>query len=754
MQQKEMSKPSFFNEIIKWLQFNYKNLKREDKALIYSFEAGDIHDLSTSVLKQLTPNLFNESLTSEIDYEYLPTVLVDSFYFQCFYSDQLLEIGAPNFQYFTNIILELLSSPSCYFIPSLFQSSSSDVDSSPSPTHSSSSYSGAEQEQKELLFKYEQPASNIIKITSGRHVYLYQVTSPTNRIDLEFILCELNRIHSFASLCPAYGKSSNIDEIDSEICQENNRKEISQNSKISQEISSNPLPKPANIQQNEKEEEITVQTEKAKEKEKAKRERERERHSKSLTGSLDATEPIRTAEGKEEGKECGVGAETVEKERMENLENLLLKQDIEFSFDNFDLMSYTHLFLLCLLINPRDASPNHFHIALNFNVQSNKPIFTFKSLENHLPFGTNDKNDKEIVRNILYLFPQMNENIPVEFIYFFLCFSPEIMLIETLIKLQNQNDYYSKLHKKNIISEDDFYKSTRKLSLNISIPRGLIKSLYNRILAIQSYFREQLGIPASEILTTQNFQMKSMRKDSGISFHTLLCFIEPGVGQFYQNLREKYPKNRIIEAYREIYQVTIDPNSRLNFNDFLAVSRYIFQSSYANNVDKPSVTCCISTSASELLDIITMKNIGNDVLRSFFTRMKNLACFNPTDIVFSVIIRGNMTEDLLKCLLEQGAEVGKSSSYNGYNTLHAAASKNGKSIIPILIKAGANVNELDDANETPLDKAIKYAEPETLDTLHSCGAKPTPKFSMLFQTYLETKVLERGPSQPFRSLIL
>eukprot|EP00092_Neocalanus_flemingeri_P074503 GFUD01092144.1.p1 GENE.GFUD01092144.1~~GFUD01092144.1.p1 ORF type:complete len:124 (+),score=44.65 GFUD01092144.1:46-417(+) len=82
--------------------------------------------------------------------------------------------------------------------------------------------------------------------------------------------------------------------------------------------------------------------------------------------------------------------------------------------------------------------------------------------------------------------------------------------------------------------------------------------------------------------------------------------------------------------------------------------------------------------------------------------------------VDEVLIRLNMGEDVnQKC-------------YPRYSTpLHDAICCGRQEVVSLLVERGANVNELDYKNQTPLKVAIRYGQEDLEELLRSKGAKET-----------------------------
>ena len=70
--------------------------------------------------------------------------------------------------------------------------------------------------------------------------------------------------------------------------------------------------------------------------------------------------------------------------------------------------------------------------------------------------------------------------------------------------------------------------------------------------------------------------------------------------------------------------------------------------------------------------------------------------------------------DVIKHLLNEGANVNRQDQNNKDTPLHLAARYNDTEAVRILIENGADVNLMNDVNKTPLDYADKGSEVERL----------------------------------------
>ena len=79
--------------------------------------------------------------------------------------------------------------------------------------------------------------------------------------------------------------------------------------------------------------------------------------------------------------------------------------------------------------------------------------------------------------------------------------------------------------------------------------------------------------------------------------------------------------------------------------------------------------------------------------------------------------------EIAELLIDKGADVNAKDEKFGLTPLHNAAESGRKEIAELLISKGADVNAKDTGGETPLDRAIKSKQTETVDLLRKHGGK-------------------------------
>ena len=82
------------------------------------------------------------------------------------------------------------------------------------------------------------------------------------------------------------------------------------------------------------------------------------------------------------------------------------------------------------------------------------------------------------------------------------------------------------------------------------------------------------------------------------------------------------------------------------------------------------------------------------------TALQNATAFNRTDVI--------------KRLVDEGADVNRQTRYGKDTPLHYAARKNNTEAVRLLLDNGADINLKNDDNKTPLDEARKGSEVESL----------------------------------------
>ena len=79
--------------------------------------------------------------------------------------------------------------------------------------------------------------------------------------------------------------------------------------------------------------------------------------------------------------------------------------------------------------------------------------------------------------------------------------------------------------------------------------------------------------------------------------------------------------------------------------------------------------------------------------------------------------------EIAELLIDKGADANAKDEKFGLTPLHNAAESGRKEIAELLISKGADVNAKDTGGETPLDRAIKSKQTETVDLLRKHGGK-------------------------------
>ena len=77
----------------------------------------------------------------------------------------------------------------------------------------------------------------------------------------------------------------------------------------------------------------------------------------------------------------------------------------------------------------------------------------------------------------------------------------------------------------------------------------------------------------------------------------------------------------------------------------------------------------------------------------------------------------NNRTDVVRCLIEKGANVKKQNRYNGSTALHLASSYNHTDVIKILVQHGARTDIKDNDGNTPIDDARIRNHEEAVDLL-------------------------------------
>ena len=481
---------------------------------------------------------------------------------------------------------------------------------------------------------------------------------------------------------------------------------------------------------------------------------------------------IKITKGKEESKYY----EIIKKEKNKNYTlNLgyLLENFPEYS-GIISKKNYFHVFITSLLSNSTEISTNNILFDFIFCDKNNEKKelkeIKLKIIENdsgflHQSTGGGMENDSSggnrpfEIRNMIYLFPQMDEYIDEKLLLNFLQISPELFLIYWLITLQSQNKLFnnyienkifdfaqsgSKDEERTLIDGSKIYISQgankKTLEIPIQLPRGLIRKLFRLIINLQNYIKQKLVGYENEQINESAINL-----DNKIKFNDLFHLIHPEVANYYDKIRENYS---MLEGIEKIYSDNLVLSNKIDFFPFPSIqgslneyfyfcSNYFFQ-----EVSKRKNVQDIEFSLGELFLEIYFSSLWNVILFLFIKKLNYFKLKNLNELILLLFNQNQLIPiliDYFSMNVFESFQINRSiDDLGGYTLLHLAVTRENFSLVKCLIKNKANVNAKDIKDETPLDKALKRNLKQYVTELLQNNAKPSIPYSYLLDQFIKT----------------
>ena len=233
------------------------------------------------------------------------------------------------------------------------------------------------------------------------------------------------------------------------------------------------------------------------------------------------------------------------------------------------------------------------------------------------------------------------------------------------------------------------------LNLPIRLEQGLVGDLYRKLTTIQQILKETPNCTCQQLFEK----------------------VQPTVAAFYTTIRGKHD---IVEGFHAAYLATLDLALKTKlipgktFHD--KASWLIYE---ARNRLKREIS--VTEALDELLNVIPFAELTEKEQVLIMSLVKNFPNINPSHLLHSLLTRGQCSVFTLQTLLENNADINwKNEDLRGYNALHLACKYNNpENIISWILFSQNNVdiNAVDEAKETPLDKVYKYRDPESAESL-------------------------------------
>lgn len=210
--------------------------------------------------------------------------------------------------------------------------------------------------------------------------------------------------------------------------------------------------------------------------------------------------------------------------------------------DIVDSMNFSAMFISGLLTGPHDGKPDNFMLELKVDKSQKVTQMSIVGIDNDIAFASpivsidrgELKGSHHVgIKNVLYFFPQMNNQIDQQFVLLFLKNIPEMIVIYWLSSILLKNQSYQQLIQSGIFTQEEF----ENLHLPIKFVKGTVISIYDKICRIQT----------------------ELTNDPYISHNQLFRTIDPLLYYYYRGIIERVKRekggdcNYIIESIQQIY---------------------------------------------------------------------------------------------------------------------------------------------------------------------------------------------------------
>jgi hypothetical protein len=154
--------------------------------------------------------------------------------------------------------------------------------------------------------------------------------------------------------------------------------------------------------------------------------------------------------------------------------------------EKIDARNFSEMFVLDVITDPQDGKADNRMARIYLNNTRTIERLRLVGIDNDISFADpvikqqrGEHKDKHYinVKNILYFFPQMNQEIHPEFRQHFLSHSPEVITIQWLEALAKKNEEYAELLEQGVLTQEQL----ATLQLPIKLVPGLALKLKNKI---------------------------------------------------------------------------------------------------------------------------------------------------------------------------------------------------------------------------------------------------------------------------------
>jgi len=242
-----------------------------------------------------------------------------------------------------------------------------------------------------------------------------------------------------------------------------------------------------------------------------------------------------------------------------------LVQELPTWFERFDSKDFSIHFLVTLLSNPSDHKTDNLMIKIDRNSEGGIGSIKLFGIDNDLAFGPSYS-----VRSVLYLLPPMHWSFDSSLVEPILKMSPEGIILDWLVALQEQNQRYIRCAKQGVLANDDLFHQvdihTQVQALRIPLVQEarLVPEMYRKAQLILKLLRENPKATHWEIL-------RAIEPDLAVAYSTALES-EHNLERAYGKVPHSFPNNpeRIEEepVMLEPHESALQFWKSLHFQDF------------------------------------------------------------------------------------------------------------------------------------------------------------------------------------------
>lgn len=431
-------------------------------------------------------------------------------------------------------------------------------------------------------------------------------------------------------------------------------------------------------------------------------------------------------------------------------EDMLRK--IERLGSNFDPDNLVKHLVLALLTEPADHKADNFIVKIQHDDFGELLPFEIVAIDNDDAmkgaFFVSSTNVKEVnVKSIIYcLIPSMKSGVSAKFRDYILSVNAKLFAVRWIENLQAYYRNYFDQTSKGIM----FSGMLKVLHLDEQIPAGFIDGLIERVGNVQRtievdkslanvfleaepilarYYQELMHyyddplslmmalydkhnsseVSLEKILLAYLTKDKSMAKifhdipRAKITFQSYLTVINDlSQKRNFLALKDNKCQHEMLRVFIRLNQDTKLPQQNKDLN----LTAAIFAELYAEYKDA----------------FINLLNIFPKVMLHLEDKLNTQIELRDPLILFQVMVLPKYGTLLVQGLLSYGVDPCIQQALDGYTALHFASRLGYASYIPLLAKAGANVDQVDNQQYSPLDIAIKYKHSETIRQLLMRGA--------------------------------